>query len=93
LYEVLKICICQIENIYENLLAGESQSILMKTAGLLLLFSGWLLVLATLAMLGGGGARNAFVAAGLLVELLGLALVCRAHLPTRLVSTLRSDRG
>jgi len=61
--------------------------ILMKTAGLLLLFSGWLLVLAALAMLNGGVARSAFVAAGVLVELLGLALTGRAHL------NFRSGRG
>jgi hypothetical protein len=55
----------------------------MKTAGLLLLLSGWLLVLAALAMLNGGVARNVFVAAGLGVELLGLTLAARAHLPVR----------
>jgi hypothetical protein len=68
----------------------------VKTAGLLLLLSGWLLVLAAIAMLNGGVARNAFVTAGVLVELLGLALTGRAHLPAhlpaRLVSTIRSER-
>jgi hypothetical protein len=59
----------------------------MKTMGLLLLFSGWLLVLAALALLNDGIAKNAFVASGVLVELLGLALTGRAHLP------IRSDRG
>jgi ABC-type transport system involved in cytochrome bd biosynthesis fused ATPase/permease subunit len=59
----------------------------MKTAGLLLLVSGWLLVLAAIAMLNGGVARNAFVTAGLAVEVLGLILTGRAHLP------VRSDRG
>jgi hypothetical protein len=68
-------------------LARRVTIILMKTAGLLLLFSGWMLVLAALAMLNGGFARSAFVAAGVLVELLGLALTGRAHLP------LRSGRG
>ncbi len=63
----------------------------MKTAGLLLIFSGWLLVLAALAMLNGGVARTAFVASGVLVELLGFALTCRAHLPERL--HVRSGRG
>jgi hypothetical protein len=63
----------------------------MKTAGLLLLFSGWLLVLAALAMLSGGVARNAFVAAGVLVELLGLVLTVRAHLSAHL--NIRSERG
>jgi hypothetical protein len=64
----------------------------MKTAGFLLLLSGWLLVLAAIALLNGGVARNAFVGAGVLVELLGLALTGRAHIPARLLSTLRSDR-
>jgi hypothetical protein len=59
----------------------------MKTAGLLLLLSGWLLVLAALALLAPGVARNAFVAAGIAVEVLGLALALRAHLQPR------SDRG
>jgi len=63
----------------------------MKTAGLLLLLSGWLLVLAALAMLNGGVARNAFVAAGVLVELLGLVLTVRAHLSAHL--NIRSERG
>ncbi len=63
----------------------------MKTMGLLLLFSGWLLVLAALALLNDGIAKNAFVTAGVLVELLGLALTGRAHLPAR--PPVRSDRG
>jgi hypothetical protein len=59
----------------------------MKTAGLLLLMAGWLLVLSALALLVPGVARNCFVAAGLAVECLGLVLTVRAHLP------VRSDRG
>lgn len=55
----------------------------MKTAGLLLLVSGWLLVLAALTMLNGGVARNAFVGAGFAVEVLGLVLTGRAYLPVR----------
>jgi hypothetical protein len=43
--------------------------------GYVLLFSGWLLVVAALLLLAGTGLRFAFVGAGLLVELLGFALV------------------
>jgi hypothetical protein len=39
------------------------------------MISGWLLVVASLFLLAGLGQRFAFVLAGLLVELLGLALV------------------
>jgi hypothetical protein len=55
----------------------------MKITGVLLLITGWLLVLCALAMLGDGGARNAFVLAGMGVEVLGLTLTVRAHLPER----------
>jgi hypothetical protein len=41
--------------------------------------SGWLLVLAALLLLAGLGQRFAFVLAGLLVELLGLALVAQRY--------------
>ena len=51
----------------------------MKTAGLLLLPSGWLLVLAAIALLPAGAARGGFVAAGLGVEGLGLVLAFRAN--------------
>ncbi len=47
----------------------------MSSIGYLLLLSGWLLVLASLFLLAGIGQRFAFVLAGLLVELLGLALI------------------
>jgi ABC-type transport system involved in cytochrome bd biosynthesis fused ATPase/permease subunit len=43
--------------------------------GYLLLVSGWLLVFASLFLLAGLGQRFTFVIAGLLVELLGLALI------------------
>lgn len=52
----------------------------MKIAGFLLLLAGWLLILSALVLLGGGGAQEAFVLAGLGVELLGLVLFVRAHL-------------
>jgi len=53
----------------------------MKLAGFLLLLAGWALVLATLALLGTASARMAFVLAGAGVEIVGLILVLRAHLP------------
>jgi hypothetical protein len=51
----------------------------MKWAGFLLLFSGWLLLLVAPVVLSSTGLRFAFVAAGLLVELLGLFLAGRDH--------------
>lgn len=52
----------------------------MKLLGFLLLLSGWGIVVAALALL--HGARvSGFVAAGFAIEVLGLVLVLRAHLP------------
>ena len=51
----------------------------MKFAGFLLLVAGWLIVLTAVALLASAGARGAFVAAGLAVELLGLGVITRAH--------------
>jgi len=50
----------------------------LSLIGHVLLLCGWLLVLAALMLLAGLGLRFAFAGAGLLVELLGLALVA-AH--------------
>ena len=47
----------------------------MRLTGYLLMVSGWLLALAALLLLAGLGQRFTFVLAGLLVELLGLAIV------------------
>ena len=52
----------------------------MKLGGFLLLFSGWGIVVAALAMLH-GRAVTPFIYAGLAVEILGLVLVFRAHQP------------
>jgi hypothetical protein len=52
----------------------------MKLGGFLLLLSGWGIVVAALALLH-GGAVSAFILAGFGVEIIGLALVMRAHLP------------
>jgi hypothetical protein len=47
--------------------------------GYLFLISGWVLALAALVLLAGTGQRLAFVVAGMLVELLGLALVAQHY--------------
>ena len=51
----------------------------MKFLGFALLYSGWLIVVAALALLQGGGPRGAFIFAGVAVEILGLGLAIRAH--------------
>jgi hypothetical protein len=51
--------------------------------GVLLLVTGWLLVITALIMLAPGPARHSFVFAGVGVEILGLVLAVRAHLPER----------
>ncbi|HEX6896675.1 MAG TPA: hypothetical protein VF146_15450 [Bryobacteraceae bacterium] len=54
----------------------------MKTAGLLLLPSGWFIVLSAIALLS-GPARTGFALAGCAVELLGLTLLVRSHIASR----------
>ncbi len=60
----------------------------MRLVGFLLLLAGWGLVLSAVALLASMGLRASFVLTGLGVELLGLFLVIRSHLPPR-----REDRG
>jgi hypothetical protein len=58
----------------------------MRFVGFLLLLSGWGLVVAALGMLSApsaGGPRAAFALAGMAVEILGLVLTIRAHLPPK----------
>ena len=56
----------------------------MKLAGFLLLPAGWLIVLAAIALLPTGPPQQgAFVLAGMIVELLGLAIVVRSNLIVR----------
>ncbi len=55
----------------------------MRLAGLLLLPAGWGLVIAAVILLAAATPRTAFVLAGLAVEILGLALLIRTHLPVR----------
>ena len=52
----------------------------MKLGGFLLLLSGWAIVVAALALLHGLAVAE-FVYAGFAVEILGLVLVFRGHLP------------
>jgi hypothetical protein len=53
---------------------------MMKLGGFLLLLSGWGIVVAALKMLH-GSAVSGFVLAGFIVDILGFALVLRAHVP------------
>ena len=52
----------------------------MKLGGFLLLLSGWGIVIAALALLH-GHVVTPFIYAGVAVELLGMVLVFRGHLP------------
>jgi hypothetical protein len=51
----------------------------LKLAGLGLLLSGWIILVAALPLLPTSGERNSFVVAGLLLELVGLVLLGRAN--------------
>lgn len=51
----------------------------LKVAGLGLLISGWLILVAALPLLPKSGERSFFVAAGLALELVGLILLGRAN--------------
>jgi cytochrome c biogenesis protein CcdA len=51
----------------------------MKILGFLLLFSGWMIVLAAVTLLVSTSERTVFVLAGVGVEVLGLILAIRAH--------------
>jgi len=55
----------------------------MRLAGLLLLASGWAIVLAAFLLLSAATPRAAFVAAGAAIELVGLGVVARSHLSGR----------
>ena len=55
----------------------------MKLAGFLLLIAGWIIALAAIAMLPSSTARDAFVLAGFAIEVVGLVLVFRFHMPVK----------
>lgn len=81
--QISSIEVIMLPNLQSCIVIDPSSSIdkpMMKLGGFLLLLSGWGIVLAALFMLH-GGAVSAFVFAGLAVEILGLVLVFRAHLP------------
>lgn len=52
----------------------------MKLAGFLMLVAGWVIVLASMPLLGSMKLLTIFVLAGLGVEVIGLVLVVRSHL-------------
>jgi hypothetical protein len=64
----------------------------MRIPGFMLLLSGWALTLAALGMLAAPGARGAFVLVAMAVEILGLVLVFRSHLPPKHDRIPRGDR-
>lgn len=51
----------------------------MHVAGVLLIFSGWLIALTALAVLHATSIRMTFLSAGIVVEVLGLALLASAY--------------
>jgi len=55
----------------------------MKYAGLLVMPTGFFLVVAALVLFADPGRRAGFVACGLLVELLGFAVAIRGHMLNR----------
>ena len=55
----------------------------MKLVGFLLLVSGGVIVLTAIAMLPPTAARGAFAVAGLAIEIVGLVLVFRSHMPPK----------
>ena len=55
----------------------------MKITGLLMMPSGWFIVIAALVLLRAAVAQNLFVAAGVGVEILGLVLFTRSHLTSK----------
>jgi hypothetical protein len=66
----------------------------MRLVGFLLLVSGWGLVVTALGMLSAAGPRGAFALAGVAVEILGLVITVRAHLPPKSDNRSRQlDRG
>jgi hypothetical protein len=59
----------------------------MKLAGFLLLLSGWGIAMTAIAVLPSPPLRLSFFLAGMGVEVVGLAVAVRSHLP------VREDRG
>jgi len=59
----------------------------MKLAGFLLLLSGWAICMTALALLPSPPARLGFLLAAIAIEIVGLVLAGRAHIP------VKEDRG
>ncbi len=55
----------------------------MKLTGFLLLVAGWVIVATAAVLLPAAGARMGFVFAGLAVEVPGLYLAVRSHIPVK----------
>jgi hypothetical protein len=55
----------------------------MKITGLLIMPAGWFIVLAAVVLLRALLVQNLFIAAGIGVEILGLALLTRSHLTAK----------
>jgi hypothetical protein len=53
----------------------------MKLMALFLLLTGWIISLAAIALMESAAPRAAFALAGAAVQLLGLGLLVRAHMP------------
>jgi hypothetical protein len=70
----------QFAKLYSDVLLPSKDRKRMKLGGFLLLLSGWAIVAGALTLLR-GGALSAFIVAGLAVEILGLALVAKSHIP------------
>jgi hypothetical protein len=76
-----KIWSCSIRQVVLSLLSTLFNQT-MKLGGFLLLLSGWGIVVTALTLLH-TSVLTVFVLAGVAVEILGLVLVARAHLPVR----------
>jgi hypothetical protein len=62
---------------------GAADSMLLKIGGFFFLLSGWAIVLSAVALLSPAAAEGGFVAAGLALEIVGLALLVRGHMALR----------
>jgi hypothetical protein len=60
--------------------SSAAASMVLKIGGFFFLLSGWGIVLSAVALLGPLPAKGGFVAAGLVLEIAGLALVVRGHM-------------
>jgi hypothetical protein len=74
----------------ESEACGTLRSISMKLAGFLLLLAGGVIAAASIAILTAKTAMTGFLLAGIAVELIGIALVFRAHMPPK---EGREERG